>query len=95
MKNQQVIHLFISGKVQGVGFRHNTRKKARQLGISGWVRNLEDGRVEVQASGPEQAISEFMNFCKEGPATAYVKNLEQAEVTEKPEGNGFTVRPSK
>lgn len=95
MKNDNVVHLFISGKVQGVGFRYNTKKKARELGISGWVRNLEDGRVEVLASGEEPAIAEFLQFCEQGPPAAWVRSVEQTEADEEVQETGFTVRHSK
>jgi len=67
-------HIFISGRVQGVFFRANTCRKARELGVKGWVRNVSDGRVEVVAQG--EKIKEFIEFLKQGPLNAKVENVE-------------------
>lgn len=84
-------HVFIAGKVQGVFFRATTREKARDLGVSGWVRNLEDGRVEAVFEGEPEAVEEMLEFCHEGPEAARVEEVEVQE--EEPEGlEGFSVR---
>lgn len=70
------IHAFISGLVQGVNFRYYTQKKAKELKITGWVRNLKDGRVEVVAEGDKYAIEEFIRFLKVGPPLARVLSCE-------------------
>ena len=70
------VHLFISGLVQGVFFRAHTTKVARSLNLSGWVRNLRDGRVEVIAEGKRSSIDEFIRWCKKGPSTASVESVE-------------------
>lgn len=75
MKSKQ-IQLFISGKVQGVGFRYSTQQEARKLGIVGWVRNTADERVEVLAAGPENQIETFLAWCRKGPASAKVERLD-------------------
>ena len=59
-------HLFISGIVQGVGFRWYTQRIARSNNICGWVKNLPDGRVEVVAEGKEEDVENFLNALKEG-----------------------------
>lgn len=69
-------HLFISGRVQGVFFRANTKKRARELGIKGWVKNLPDGRVEVMAEGEEEEVKELVEWCKSGSRHAEVTNVE-------------------
>lgn len=74
--NDQAIHGFVTGRVQGVGFRMATAKQATQIGISGWVRNCQDGRVEFYASGNTQQISDFKEWIKKGPPMANVSNLE-------------------
>lgn len=61
------VHSFISGKVQGVFFRSETRKKAEKYQVKGWVRNLSDGRVEAVFEGEEEAVKALVNFCKRGP----------------------------
>ncbi|MHA1130284.1 MAG: acylphosphatase [Candidatus Helarchaeota archaeon] len=70
------IHVFISGRVQGVAFRWVTDDVARQLGIVGWVRNLHDGRVEVVAEADEPILHKFLEFLKRGPRHAKVTNIE-------------------
>ncbi|MGC1123015.1 MAG: acylphosphatase [Candidatus Methanofastidiosia archaeon] len=69
-------HLFISGRVQGVFFRSNTRKKALELGLGGWVRNLNDGRVEAVFEGEESAIEKVIDWCHRGPSYASVDDAE-------------------
>ncbi len=85
-------HIFISGRVQGVGFRHFTRVNAKKLGVNGWVKNLPDGRVEAVFEGEEQQVRELIERCKEGPRSGYVKNLEQQEEKEKGAFTDFEVR---
>jgi len=70
------VHIFVSGTVQGVFYRHNTRKKAKELRIKGWVRNLYNGRVEVTAEGEEEDLKKFIEWCKKGPELAFVENIE-------------------
>jgi DNA ligase D-like protein (predicted 3'-phosphoesterase) len=65
----------VSGAVQGVGFRDATRRRARRLGLTGWVRNGEDGSVLVHAEGPEPAVGELVEFLREGPAAARVAGV--------------------
>jgi len=68
-------HAFVSGRVQGVGYRAFTRNKAKLLGLKGFVRNLPDGRVEVYAEGEEGALMELLNHLKEGPIFARVDSV--------------------
>lgn len=70
------IHAFVSGLVQNVDFRYHIKKFAEGLGITGWVRNLKDGRVEVVAEGSEERINHLIEFLKKGPAGAKVVNVE-------------------
>ena len=70
------VHLIVSGRVQGVFFRDNTRKKAIELGLHGYAKNLEDGNVEVVAQGDEEKINEFIEFIKKGPGIAKVENIQ-------------------
>lgn len=74
------IHLIISGSVQNVFFRDNTKKKAESLGIVGWVKNLETGKVETVAQGEEEKIEKFLEWCKRGPLIAHVDNIEKKEL---------------
>jgi len=70
------VHLFISGRVQGVFYRAFTKEVADSLGLKGWVRNLRDGRVEAVFEGEEDKISIAIERCKEGPPYARVDNIE-------------------
>lgn len=63
---------FVSGRVQGVFFRASTREQALSLGVSGYARNLPDGRVEVLACGPESAVQQLCDWLSVGPPTARV-----------------------
>ncbi len=69
------IHAFISGKVQGVCFRQSTKEKADSLGLSGWAKNLKDGRVEVIAEGEDDKINKFIGFLHVGPEAARVEKV--------------------
>jgi acylphosphatase len=68
-------HVFIKGFVQGVNFRNATKQEADQLGIVGWVKNLEDGRVEAVFEGTPDAIQRMIEWCKRGPPAARVDEL--------------------
>jgi len=68
---------FVRGRVQGVGFRYFAQRAANQLGLTGYARNLEDGRVEVYASGTEHELSDFAARLHRGPAHAQVSGVEE------------------
>lgn len=68
-------HVIISGDVQGVGFRFHTRIKARNLGLKGFVRNLDSGDVEAVFEGEEDKVKEIIDWCKKGPDSALVKDV--------------------
>jgi len=69
-------HLYISGIVQGVGFRWSFVEVAERLGLKGWVRNLPDGRVEAVVEGPKDAIEKLIEWAHRGPPLAVVENVE-------------------
>ena len=85
-------HLLVEGHVQGVSFRAYTEKKASELGLEGFVRNLTDGRVEVVAEGPEDRLQTLEDWCWQGSPASKV-SLVRSE-TRAPSGGytGFTVR---
>jgi acylphosphatase len=84
-------HVWISGRVQGVWYRANTQKQAEQRGISGWVRNLSDGRVEAVFEGPEAEIEDMIQWCHTGSPMAHVDDVEVE--WEEPAGlEGFTIK---
>lgn len=66
----------LSGTVQGVGFRDAILRRARELGVMGWVRNSEDGTVQVHAEGPQRAVEELVSLLREGPPAARVADVE-------------------
>lgn len=70
------VRILITGLVQGVFFRRETADLARRLGISGWVRNLPDGRVESLAEGERARLDELIRFCHVGPRGAVVRKVE-------------------
>jgi acylphosphatase len=73
----------IFGMVQGVGFRYSARHAARNYGIKGYVRNMPDGSVYIEAEGKEQNMSEFIKWCMEGPGPAYIENIKVEDGTMK------------
>ena len=69
-------HVFISGRVQGVFFRYETRLRAIRYNVNGWVRNLPDGRVEAVFEGEKENVEAMIRFCHRGPPGAVVKKVE-------------------
>jgi len=86
------VHILVYGNVHGVFFRHNTSKIANSLGLTGFVRNLDDGSVEVVAEGSEDKLRELVDFCRKGPIGAKVDSIkvEFGKVTN--EFSGFGIR---
>ena len=74
-------HIFVRGRVQGVFFRQKTKQKAESLGVKGWIKNLDDGRVEAIFEGEEEDVKTLVDFCKKGPkgaiVTGFTLNREQ------------------
>ena len=89
---QKRIHIFVAGRVQGVFFRQSTRVMAIKNNVSGWVRNLDDGRVEIIAEGEKQNIDNFVDWCKTGPANSRVDEFELSEENSTDEFENFEVR---
>lgn len=85
-------HVFISGRVQGVFFRANTKRVADELGVKGWVRNLPDGRVEAVFEGEEDAVKKIVEWCHRGPPAARVDRVEVKYEEYKGEFEDFTIR---
>jgi acylphosphatase len=91
MADRTRAHVYVRGRVQGVFFRDTTRQTAQAEGVDGWVRNLDDGRVEAVFEGPPDAVESMVEFCHEGSPAANVTavDVEHGE----PEGiEGFRVR---
>lgn len=85
------VHLIVSGFVQGVGFRMFIVQTAKELKLSGWVKNRIDGSVEIDAQGPEQAINELLRHAKKGPSRSNVTSIRQEEREPDPNLDRFRV----
>jgi len=84
-------HVRVRGTVQGVAFRWYTKERARELGLAGWVQNLDDGSVEVWAEGAPSAVDELVRWLAHGPPAARVANVEVVDETPAG-GSRFEVR---
>lgn len=71
------VHLHISGRVQGVGFRFFAVNQASQYGVTGWVRNLMDGRVEIEAEGEMEKLRMFLEDVRRGPGAGHVSGVDE------------------
>ncbi len=78
-------HVFVSGRVQGVSFRWNTQHMAQRMELTGWVRNLWDGRVEAIFEGPEPTVRKAVSWCHQGQRPARVDDIDVSY--EKPTGD--------
>jgi acylphosphatase len=85
-------HVFVSGRVQGVFFRSETRREAKKRGVKGWVRNLRDGRVEAVFEGEEEDVKELIEFCKRGPPGARIMHVDVMWETYAGEFRDFQIR---
>ncbi|MCS7138524.1 MAG: acylphosphatase [Crenarchaeota archaeon] len=85
-------HVYISGRVQGVFFRYETKNLADELGVKGWVRNLPDGRVEAVFEGEEGLVKKMIDFCKRGPPGAKVTDIKVEWEDYKGEFERFSIR---
>ena len=86
------IKLVITGRVQGVFFRAETKKAADRLGISGYVKNLSDGSVEAVIKGDQASVSQMIAWCRKGPAISKVQSVKMEEISSVSDFNTFDVR---
>jgi len=89
--NRVRAHVHVSGRVQGVYYRANTRDAARDAGVDGWVRNLDDGRVEAVFEGPRDAVEGMVEWCHDGSPAARVEDVDVTYEDARGE-DGFSVR---
>ncbi len=86
------LRLLVSGRVQGVFFRAHTQEEARRLGLTGWVRNLPDGRVEALAEGPRDALEALLAWARVGPPSARVTGVDARWDAAEGTHAGFEIR---
>ena len=91
MENKVRAHASISGRVQGVFFRMETKRAADQFGVSGWVRNRRDGTVEALFEGDQDRVDAVLGWCKEGPPHAQVSAVKVKWENYAGEFNGFDI----
>jgi acylphosphatase len=86
------MHVYVSGRVQGVYYRYATAEEASKMGLTGWVKNLHDGRVEACFEGEEELINKMVLWCQQGPPMARVTNIETYKKEYTGEFKDFTIR---
>ncbi|MDT8403593.1 acylphosphatase [Sulfuriflexus sp.] len=89
---KQCVHCIVSGHVQGVFYRAATEEQAGRLGLSGWIKNLPDGRVEVTACGTEPQLKQLQAWLWQGPTHAQVSEVACEEIAATDVGDDFEVR---
>ncbi|CAN5414246.1 hypothetical protein BH20VER3_BH20VER3_03480 [soil metagenome] len=87
------LQIFFEGHVQGVGFRWSVKQVAKGFDVVGWVRNLPDGRVELQATGEEDEVRDFVSAIGQSELRAHIHNQTESILTEPPQAHGFEIRP--
>jgi acylphosphatase len=85
-------HIYVTGIVQGVSFRYYTLQEAVRCGVTGWVRNIPDGRVEAVVEGNDAAVEHLVAWCRQGPRGARVEHVEVLPETPTGEFQGFRIR---
>jgi len=83
------VHLWVSGRVQGVFFRATTRDEARSRGLTGWVRNAPDGRVEAEVQGAPEDVAQLIDECRSGPPAAQVDEVDVEDISVVPDERSF------
>ena len=91
MADEEARRWLVIGEVQGVGYRYFARQAASSLGVRGWVRNLPDGSVEVQAAGTSQALAALKGELRRGPRGARVEEIEEERLVQIPTWQAFNI----
>jgi len=86
------LHVWVEGRVQGVCFRDSTRRRALELGLCGWVKNLADGRVEAVFQGEKTSCEKALQYVAIGPEAAYVTDVDHEWLDDDTIYNGFEIR---
>ncbi|CAN5242193.1 acylphosphatase [soil metagenome] len=92
MADEKRVRASVSGRVQGVFFRQSVQEEAERLGLSGWVRNTPDGRVELEAQGPAGSVDQLVDFCTQGPSAADVDDVDTQDAELQHGESGFSAR---
>ena len=92
MADEERVHVTVSGRVQGVSFRDATRQEAERIGLTGWVRNTEDGKVEAVFEGDPDTVNQMVEWCKSGPSSADVEDVSTEKETPSGDLSSFEVR---
>ena len=85
------LHILISGRIQGVGFREFARRSAEKFGVRGYAKNLSNGDVEVVAESNKDALEEFLLFLEQGPSASKVDNIRIKELKSRSHHKGFEI----
>jgi len=88
----QQLYLKISGSVQGVSFRYYTKEAADTLALSGWVKNLADGTLEILAQGSRENLEKFLEWCQGGPTSAQIEKLDKEWQKPEKKFDSFEIR---
>src|SRR5947209_8747024 len=86
------LQVFYEGNVQGVGFRWTVRHIAKGFDVTGWIRNLADGRVELQVAGEESEVLAFLEAIKTSELASHIRRQEQTRLASRPDAHGFEIR---
>ncbi|MDD3013924.1 MAG: acylphosphatase [Candidatus Gastranaerophilales bacterium] len=90
--NKIRVHVYISGRVQGVGYRYSTVHQAQSLELTGWVKNTYDRKVEAIFEGDENAVEQMLKWCQNGPSMAFVTNIEIHKSSYTGKFNSFVIK---
>lgn len=91
MSDQARVRVLAGGRVQGVFFRDSTRREAQRLGLTGWVRNRPDGRVEAEFQGPRDAVDQAVEFCRQCPGESIVETIHVEGIEPVRDESGFVI----
>jgi len=86
------VHIYISGRVQGVGYRYSMVHQAQNLGLTGWVKNTYDRKVESVLEGDENIVEQMLKWCQNGPPMSFVTDIEIHRSPYSGEFNSFTIK---
>jgi acylphosphatase len=86
------LQVFYEGNVQGVGFRWSIRNIAKGFDVTGWVRNLRDGRVEMQVTGEDNEVRAFLDGIKQSELASHIRGQNETELDSPPIARGFEIR---